>query len=164
MEPGRTVLFEGTGEEFVEYDQRDGLKGRRVPRRKPDQVFGLARTPSLDVYARAESLRGLRHSPFSNIDLLYPFLICEAKSEGGGLGFESIEAQTAFPLRTCLKLQEDLRQRSGVQLNPFVWFMSYQGDEWRVAACMIYAEKYVSVFADSCFFRKLMQGILIANN
>jgi hypothetical protein len=164
MEPGRTVLFEGTGEEFVEYDQSDGLEECHVPRRKPDHVFGLARTPSLDLYARAESLRGLRHSPFSNIDLIYPFLICEAKSEGRGPGFESIEVQTAFPIRACLKLQEDLRQRSGVPLNPFVWFMSYQGDEWRVAACMIHAEQYVSVSSESCYFRKLMQAVFKANN
>ncbi|KIW09895.1 hypothetical protein PV08_11996 [Exophiala spinifera] len=136
------LLFEGTSEEFVEYDQRDGLEELHVPRRRPDQVFGLARTPSLDLYARAEKLRGLRHSPFSNVELLYPFLICEAKSEGRGPGFESIETQTAFPIRTCLQLQDDLRQRSGVQLSPFVWFMAYQGDEWRVAGCLMHEGRY----------------------
>ena len=141
------MLFADTVEEFVEYDPSDDLEKHHVPRRKPDAVFGLARAPSLDVYARAQSLEGLRHSPFSKIDLLYPFLICEAKSEGRGPGFESIELQTAFPIRTCLKLQEDLRERSGVQMNPLVWFLSYQGDEWRVAACIIHAQQYVSLSA-----------------
>lgn len=141
------MLFAGTVEEYVEYDPSDDLEKHHVPRRRPDSVFGLARTPSLNVYARAHSLSGLRHSPFSKRDLFYPFLICEAKSEGGGPGFESIELQTAFPIRTCLKLQEDLRERSGVQMNPLVWFMSYQGDEWRVAACIIHAQQYVRLSA-----------------
>lgn len=164
MEPGRTVLFQGTGEEFVEYDQTDGLEKAHVPRRKPDRVFGLARTPSLDLYARSESFREMRHSPFSGLDLFYPFLICEAKAEGRGPGFESIEVQTAFPIRTCLKLQEDLHQRSGVPLNPFVWFMSYQGDEWRLAACMIHAEQYVSISSEFCSFQEANAGVSIANN
>ena len=140
----------------MEYDPSDNLEQHHVPRRKPDSVFGLARTPSLDLYARAQSLRGLRHSPFSNRDILYPFLICEAKSEGGGPGFESIETQTAFPIRTCLKLQDDLRQRSDVQMNPLVWFMSYQGDEWRVAACIIHRQEYVSLSERSFSSRELI--------
>jgi hypothetical protein len=149
---------------YVEYDRSDRLEEHNVPRRKPDQVFGLARTPSLDRYARAESLKGLRTGLFSNLDMIYPFLICEAKSEGDGPGFESIEVQTAFPIRACLKLQEDLQKQSGVPLDPFVWFLSYQGDEWRVAACMIYAEQHVSVPSESCDFRKLILGLFKANN
>lgn len=153
-EPGGTKLFDNAAEQVVEYDPRDGLEKRGVQRRKPDQIFGLARTSSLHRYMGAESLRRLRHSPFSNADLLYPFVICEAKSEEG-VGFEHIEAQTAFPIRTCLKLQDDLRQRSGVPLNPFLWFISYHGDEWRVAACIISEHKYVSASSASCSSRHL---------
>jgi hypothetical protein len=108
-------------------------------------VFGLSRTKSLDCYSKADSVKDLRHSPFPDADMLYPFLILEAKSEGRGPGFEFIEAQTAFPIRTCVKLQEDLRRQSGGGLDPLLWFLSYEGDEWRVAACIMHNEKYVSV-------------------
>jgi hypothetical protein len=62
--------------------------------------------------------------------VLYPFLIIEAKSEKGGTGFESIETQTAFPIRTLLKLQKDLSIASGISLKPLVWFLANQGDKW----------------------------------
>ena len=129
----------------MEYDPRDGLEKRGLQKRKPDRVFGLAKTKSLDYYSKASLVKGLRHSPFPGADMLYPFLILEAKSEGRGPGFESIETQTAFPIRTCVKLQNDLRRQSGVSLDPLLWFMSYEGDEWRVAACIMHDEEFVSL-------------------
>jgi hypothetical protein len=144
-ETGETFLFTNYSDTFVEYDPRDGLEKRGLQKRKPDRVFGLSRTKSLDCYSKADSAKGLRHSPFPDADMLYPFLILEAKSEGRGPGFESIETQTAFPIRTCVKLQEDLRRQSGGSLDPLLWFLSYEGDEWRVAACIMHEEKYVSV-------------------
>jgi hypothetical protein len=80
-EPGRTVLFDDAMEQFVEYDERDGLEKRKIQMRKPDRVFGLARTSSLDAYTKKDIFKDLRHGPFSDSDLLYPFLVCEAKSE-----------------------------------------------------------------------------------
>ena len=144
-ETGETFLFTNYSDTFVEYDPRDGLEKRGLQKRKPDRVFGLSRTKSLDYYSRADSAEDLRHSPFQDADMLYPFLILEAKSEGRGPGFESIETQTAFPIRTCVKLQEDLRRRSSGSLNPLLWFVSYEGDEWRIAACIMHDEKCVSV-------------------
>lgn len=143
-ETGETSLFTNYCEAFVEYDPRDGLEKRGLQRRKPDRVFGLSRTKSLDYFSQADHFEDLRHSPFPDAEMLYPFLILEAKSEERGPGFESIETQTAFPIRTCLQLQEDLRRRSGVSLDPFLWFMSYQGDEWRIAACIVEGDEYVS--------------------
>ena len=128
----------------MEYDPSDGLKEHGLQKRRPDRVFGLSRAKSMDGYLKAEAFKDLRHSPFPNSEMLYPFLILEAKSGVGGTGFEAIETQTAFPIRTCLKLQQDLRQRSGVPLDPLLWFLSFQGDEWRVAACVINNNRYVS--------------------
>jgi hypothetical protein len=144
-ETGETFLFTSCSDAFVEYDPRDGLEKRGLQKRKPDRVFGLSRTESLDYYSKTDLVKGLRHSPFPKVDMLYPFLILEAKPEGGGPGFESIETQTAFPIRTCVKLQEDLRRQSGGSLDPLLWFLSYEGDEWRVAASIMHDEKCVSV-------------------
>lgn len=90
-----------------------------------------------------EEVPNLRKSPFMNGEVLFPFLVIEAKSEKGGRGFEAIEAQTAFPIRAFLDLQIQLRTATEVHLDPLVWFLSYQGDEWRVAGCIFNEGKYV---------------------
>ena len=90
------------------------------------------------------SRQDLRQSPFIDGKVLFPFLIIEAKSEKGSPGFESIENQTAFPIRTLLKLQNDLSGTSETSIKPLVWFLANQGDEWRV---------YGSVVDDSNFVR-----------
>jgi hypothetical protein len=86
---------------------------------------------------------GLRRSPFGDGRVLYPFLIIEAKSEKGSTGFESIENQTAFPIRTLLKLQNDLSIASGTSIKPLVWFLANQGDEWRVYGSTLDDSKWV---------------------
>ncbi|OQV02273.1 hypothetical protein CLAIMM_07502 [Cladophialophora immunda] len=145
-DPGETKLFRSYSDEFVHMDAADLVKRRGASRHKPDNVWGLCKTKSLAQY-RAEFERrhdrpDLRHSPFANPDLLYPFLIVESKREGDGPGFEYAEAQSAFPIRTCLRLQEELARVSGQPHVPLVWFLAYQGDEWRVAACVVHAGKY----------------------
>lgn len=82
-------------------DAADSLKRRLISKHKPDNVWGLCKTKSVAQY-RSEFERGhpghdLRHSPFQNSDLLYPFIIVESKREGNGPGFEYAEAQSAFP-------------------------------------------------------------------
>ena len=57
----------------------------------------------------------------------------EAKSEKGGPGFEAVQRQSALAIRSCLKLQVDLEMDAGSGLlYPLVWFIGYQGDEWRL--------------------------------
>ncbi|KIX01939.1 uncharacterized protein Z518_07878 [Rhinocladiella mackenziei CBS 650.93] len=127
-------------------DAADNLKRRTTSRHRPDNVWGLCKTKSVAQYrselARRHDSHELRHSPFKNSDLTYPFLIVESKREGEGPGFEYAEAQSAFPIRICLRLQEQLKQVSGQHLVPLVWFLAYQGDEWRTVACVVYEGKY----------------------
>ena len=94
--------------------------------------MGLARTKTLQDYT--SSRKELRHSPFCDGNVLYPFLILEAKSEVRGPGFHSIETQIAVPIITLMKLQENLSKVSGNKLKPLVWFLAYMGDLWRVYA------------------------------
>lgn len=67
----------------------------------------------------------------------------EAKSEKSADGFTNCETQTAFAIRTLLKLQNDLKEAAGNdsqwETGPLVWFLMNRGEEWRVAAA--YYEK-----------------------
>ena len=96
--------------------------------KRPDRVFGLSLTDSFVPYFRRQK----EFSPFKNGFTLYPFLIVEAKSEKRGPGFDSIQRQSALAIRTCLKLQIELESQSQEILRPIVWFLGFQGAEWRL--------------------------------
>ena len=87
----------------------------------------------------------IKSSPFrqGSDPLLFPFLILEAKSEKGPDSFNSIEQQTSFPIRTLLRLQEELQKQCSYkpawQHGPTVWFLAYKGDEWRVSGAYVRA-------------------------
>lgn len=114
------------------HDPQDQLESISIPMR-PDRVVGLFMTESFKKYT-ALCPPDITHSPFKDGKLLYPFLVMEAKPEKDNPGFESVEAQTSFPLRKLLKLQENLRINRGVDLDPLVWFFAFQGEEWRLYA------------------------------
>jgi hypothetical protein len=73
--------------------------------------------------------------------MLFPFLVLETKSEKGQDNFNAIQMQTAFSIRTLLKMQADLQLAIGEQLDcleaPLVWFFASKGEQWRVSACYI---------------------------
>ncbi|KAE8443596.1 hypothetical protein EG329_001529 [Mollisiaceae sp. DMI_Dod_QoI] len=71
--------------------------------------------------------------------LLFPFLILEAKSEEGK-GHRNCGVQTSLPIWGLLKSQERLSELSCPleELGgPFVWYISYLGDSWRVSGCHV---------------------------
>jgi hypothetical protein len=71
--------------------------------------------------------------------LLFPFLIVEAKSEEGK-GHRNCGIQTSLPIWGLLKSQERLSELSCPleELGgPFVWYISYLGDSWRVSGCHV---------------------------
>ena len=128
-------------------DPTDNLEIKTVGAKEPDRVIGLRDT---EVFRELASAReGLRLSPFRDGNVLFPFLIIEAKSEKRGSGFASIESQVAFPIRALLKLQYDLSSASRSSVRPLVWFLANQGVEWLV---------YGSVFDDSKWVRCLNDG------
>lgn len=149
-EPGLNELFSDRAEEVFIHDPL--LTLQLAKRDRPDRVYGLRETKNFEraLSADCTSLesqddvpvdKAIRCSPFemSQDPLLFPFLVLEAKSEKGE-GFASIEAQTAFSIRTLLKLQEDLQNRSDLQPawnGPMVWFLANRGDSWRVAASFV---------------------------
>lgn len=136
-------MFSDKADETITHDPVDRLAEKGISEQRPDRVFGLEVTKSFTRYISDAPL-SIRHSPFADGNVLYPFLIIEAKTEKGGSGFASIETQTAFPMRTCLKLQQELCRASGVKLDPLVWCLACQGDEWRVSVAVIEQDKFVS--------------------
>jgi hypothetical protein len=123
------------------HDCVDDLAKEGLGAQEPDRVFGLRDTKAFKTAASA--YEGLKQSPFKDGKVLYPFLIIEAKSEKASPGFESIENQTAFPIRTLLKLQNDLNGVSERSMKPLVWFLTNQGDEWRVYGGAVDDSKWV---------------------
>jgi len=143
-------LFSDRAEEVFIHDPLVTLQ--LAKRDRPDRVYGLRGTKNFERALSSERKcsgdreetaveKAIKCSPFemSQDPLLFPFLVLEAKSEKGD-GFASIEAQTAFSIRTLLKLQEDLQNQSDVQSTwsgPMVWFLANRGDSWRVAASFV---------------------------
>ncbi|EER25114.1 hypothetical protein CPC735_017160 [Coccidioides posadasii C735 delta SOWgp] len=108
--------------------------------RQPDIIVGLSETPELKN--ASEEYQGLVFSPIKGEGCgVFHFLILEAKSESGGPGFSSVEIQTAFPIKTVLNVQKALNEATGNTILPLVWFLAYQGDEWRVYACYLDGDK-----------------------
>ena len=145
-ERGQTRVFADRAEDIVLHQDSMELLGCGVKERKPDRIFGLEKTTMFEKYVSAEENENLRHSPFADGRILYPFLIIEAKSEKGSPGFDSIESQTAFPIRTLLQLQDKLALQTGTKINPLLWFLANQGEEWRVYAAVVDNSQFVGLF------------------
>jgi len=117
----------------VSHHPDDHLEGSGIPMR-PDRVVGLRKTAKYKEYI-SSCPPYLTHYPIKQKDILYPFLVVEAKKESNTPGFKSIERQTAFPVRRFLKIQDDLRNaRRTSCLDHLVWFFAYQGENWRLYA------------------------------
>lgn len=113
--------------------------------RKPDRTFGLGLTKSLNLLLE-ERTDIDRHGPFddNNQQLVYPFLVVEAKALFAAEGIEHAEAQTAFPIKTFLQLQAQFRGSLEDSIQPLVWFLAYDGDQVHVYGCMTDGSSYVS--------------------
>lgn len=149
-------MFEDKAEEIM-YTDLSVTSAMTKKRRgkKPDRVFGLQetnifeeildQTSSQSSSSPSNLRRRLKASPFrgKSRPLLYPFLIVEAKSEKSDDSFSDAEEQTAFPIKTLLELQYDLRKRVNkfTGSGPLVWFLTSRGDSWRVYGCYVNEEQ-----------------------
>lgn len=113
---------------------------------KPDRVIGLSMTDRYRSYIGSFPVE-LSHSPVKGRQLLYPFIVLEAKRENGAPGFRSVEAQTAFPIRRFLRIQDELQRASETELDPLVWFFAFQGEEWRLYSAILDDKKLVVRFS-----------------
>lgn len=114
-------------------DIQEDLKGR-LPRRRPDRVIGLGRTQTVRQYLRNMQSS---YSPFKSLDVVYPFIVIEAKTaKASGANWGSIRQQTAFVVRTCLRLQQKLVAETGGSHQSLVWSFANIGEDWRLYAAI----------------------------
>jgi hypothetical protein len=132
-------VFDFAREEVITHRPDDDLHNLSIPM-KPDRVVGLritSRIPHDDSYF-----------PVTGKRILLPFLVVEAKREDDAPGFRSIQYQTAFPIRRFLTAQEELFNKASAdwpkQELCLVWFFAYQGEQWRLNACIRKGRKVVS--------------------
>ena len=114
---------------------------------KPDRVIGLSMNDRYRRYIGSFDVE-ISHSPVKKAQLMYPFLVLEAKRENGAPGFRSVESQTAFPIRRFLRIQDELQRASEnkIGLDPLVWFFAFQGEEWRLYSAILDKNKAVVRF------------------
>jgi len=121
-----------------------------VKMERPDLTLGFVETRRFREALNklpAESENEVQYRSFVKSvshPIIFPFLVCEAKSEQSTDGFGDIEVQTKFVIHTLLKIQEGLQNESakhGISppTCPMVWFFAYRGADWRIYIC--YTEK-----------------------
>jgi hypothetical protein len=117
---------------------------------RPDLIYGFVETRRFREALNklpAESENEIQYRSFvksASYPIIFPFLVCEAKSEQSTDSFRDIEDQTMFTIHTLLKIQEELQNESakhGISppTCPMVWFFAYRGANWRIYIC--YTEK-----------------------
>lgn len=119
-------------------------------KQRPDRVIGLGVPDSMRHYL--QSLR-TAYCPYRLKNVVYPFLVVEAKTaENSGASFGSIFRQTAFVLRTCLRLQQNLKEETeeaeetDISHQCIVWSFAIMGEEWRLQAAIPNNNKQVQIF------------------
>ena len=107
---------------------------KQVKSPRPDRVIGLGVTESLRYHL--QSLQ-TTYCPYTLENMVYPFIVIEAKTaESSGASFGSILRQTAFVVRTCLRLQQNLQEETGITHQCIVWSFAIMGEEWRLHAAV----------------------------
>ncbi|KAI0410430.1 hypothetical protein F5X98DRAFT_110561 [Xylaria grammica] len=146
---------------------------------KPDAIYGLRQTRNIENLLN-DSRKGdieldgetgttsklLREelNPSASLDregdeLLFPFLVVEAKAGKSDCEWEDIQVQTAFPIKMFLDTQNRLRsaagRRSSWQAGPLVWFFANRGKDWRVSAAYIGQEQLAGTISVRTCYRVL---------
>lgn len=138
-------IFDFHAEEYIQHNPE--IARLRVRDEKPDRVIGLRKTHKFaDLLSQQSGDRKLetiiRSCPFrkrrsAHTELIFPFLILEAKSEKSGSSWTDVQRQTACSIVTLLQIQQELAdsvKQPKDTLEPLVWFLSHKGEHWRVAA------------------------------
>ncbi|RFU27659.1 hypothetical protein B7463_g8657, partial [Scytalidium lignicola] len=115
-----------------------------------DIVIGLGVPESMRHYL--QSLQ-TAYCPYKTKNIAYPFLVVEAKAaENSDASFGSIFRQTAFVIRTCLQLQQNLKEETeeteetDASHQCIVWSFAVIGEEWRLHAAVLNDNKQVQIF------------------
>jgi hypothetical protein len=135
-------MFTRELDKFIEHEDMPEHLKKRLKRRKPDRVIGLGITPTLRHYLPSSRAK---YCPFRKANVVYPFIVIETKTAESGASFGSILRQTAFVIRTCLRLQQNLQVDTGIPHQCIVWSFAIMGEEWRLHAAVPDGSKMVSL-------------------
>jgi hypothetical protein len=124
---------------------------------KPDAIYGLRHTRNIENLLNDTTRMGsakngdtlvhemLGEAPISDEgdQISFPFLLLEAKcAKAGESDWDSILLQSAFPVRSFLRVQKSLQDITGTcskwQAGPLVWLLMNRGEDWRVCAASIH--------------------------
>ncbi|KAF4422197.1 hypothetical protein F53441_14301 [Fusarium austroafricanum] len=137
LDQGISPIFDDRAEEGIIYSP-ELLEEMPKREEKPDRVYGLQATTRFSRLLA--SVPNIRSNPFKpdGEPIVFPFLVIEAKSEKSGHSFTDTQVQTAFAIRELLIIQQQLAKAAEEDehwdAGPFVWFLSYRGEHWRVSA------------------------------
>lgn len=160
---GLNNIFGHREDESVRHEPSVAAKlGKRI--QQPDRIFGLRQTRNIqnllhDTRKFEQELspevnsrqlhEELGPSPLDQPlcqlgdELLYPFLVLEAKSGTSDSDWYSIQLQTAFPIRTFLETQRRLHKATMPHSNShtssthLVWFLANRGEDWRLSVAYV---------------------------
>ncbi|KAI9653940.1 MAG: hypothetical protein M1831_005625 [Alyxoria varia] len=146
---GVNPLFTDRADEKVHHEA--SLTTKLSKEEKPDRVYGLKSTKVFHKLLDRLDQQSVvgddgasmpRLSPFREPenDILFPFLVLEAKSARSSDDFQHMQAQSAFTIRTLLQIQEglaDIRGSGMLYTFPLVWFLCNRGDLWKVSAAVV---------------------------
>lgn len=153
---GLNQIFDHREDEQVRLD-RAVVERLHKDIQKPDAIFGLRQTRNIenllhDTRKRESEASNQEKQLHELLDpspliqpicqkgdqLLFPFLVLEAKSGTSDSDWYSIQMQTAFPIKAFLDTQDRLRRATGRRSKwhsgPLVWFFTNKGEDWRLSA------------------------------
>ncbi|KAJ5364539.1 uncharacterized protein N7496_010252 [Penicillium cataractarum] len=153
---GLNRIFGHREDELIHHDP---TIQQQLPRAtKPDAIYGLRQTRNIENLLNDTSCIGrpengqdmlvyesLGEPPLSEEGdpVVFPFLLLEAKSaKSADSDWNSVQLQSAFPVRTLLRTQELLNNmtepHAKQQADPLVWLLMNRGEDWRVSAAYVY--------------------------
>ena len=140
--------------EKIDHDECIPAEYKLRTHREPDRVYGLQKTRRLarlldDTSTPSGHIIGqtLRSSPFPSRSeqIIFPFMVLEAKSEKSQNSRSATQAQTACAIITFLQLQSKLTKaardvcpdtRASLS-QPLVWFLTHKGEQWSISAAFL---------------------------
>ncbi|KAL4912676.1 hypothetical protein BDW62DRAFT_12956 [Aspergillus aurantiobrunneus] len=153
---GLNRIFDHREDESIHHD---AAVEQELPRAtKPDAIYGLRQTRNIENLLNDRACivepeddqdllvhECLGEPPLSEEGdpLVFPFLLREAKSaKAADTDWNSIQLQSAFPVRTLVCTQESLRNMSRPhakqQTDPLIWLLMNRGEDWRICAACVY--------------------------
>lgn len=153
---GLNRIFGHREDELIHHDS---TIQQELPRAtKPDAIYGLRQTRNIENLLNDTACIGrpedgqdmlvhesLGEPPLSEEGdpVVFPFLLLEAKSaKSADSDWNSVQLQSAFPVRTLLCTQELLKNmvepHTKQQADPLVWLIMNRGEDWRVSAACVY--------------------------